>query len=150
MKQRMKLDRKFVFSLFVAVMMVTWAVGLALSYNIKTTSSGMKIEKVYDRLLDAKEKITILKSGYVLIEYLYIADPTGLDKKAMYENFAARFSGIIVLEEVAISEENQTMDQMIAPDGDVVPLDNVTSSTIFSVFCDNSVVQPRECLLRNV
>jgi hypothetical protein len=146
----MKLDRKFVFSLFVAIMMVTWAIGMALSYNIKTTSSGMKIENVYDRLLDAKEKITILRSGYVLIEYLYIADAGGIDKKAMYDNFAARFSDVVVLEAIAVSAENQTMDQMIAPDGDVIPLDNVTSSTIVDVFCENTLVQPRECLLRSV
>ncbi|MFH0956648.1 MAG: hypothetical protein V1813_02175 [Candidatus Aenigmatarchaeota archaeon] len=146
----MKLDRKFVFSLFVAVMMVTWAIGMAVSYNIKTTPQGVKIEKVYDRLLTGTEKITILKSGYVLIEYLYVMNPETLDRKAMYENFAARFSDVVVLEAVAISAGNQTMDQMIAPDGDVIPLDNVTASNLVDVFCDNSVVQPRECILRNI
>jgi hypothetical protein len=146
----MKLDRKFIFSLFVAVMMVTWAIGMAVSYNIKTTPQGMKIEKTYDRLLEGKEKITILRNGNVLIEYLYVMSPETLDRKAMYENFAARFSDIIVLEMVAISADNQTMDQMIAPDGDVILLDNVTASTIVDVFCENTVVQPRECILRGI
>jgi hypothetical protein len=146
----MKLDRKFIFSLFVAVMMVTWAIGMALSYSIKTTPQGMKIENVYDRLLTGSEKITILRTGRVLIEYLYVTGPETIQRRAMYENFVARFSDFAVLEAVSITQENETLDQMIAPDGDVIPMDNVTASNLVDVFCQNSVVQPRECLLRNV
>jgi hypothetical protein len=146
----MKLDKKFIFSLFVAVMMVTWAIGMALSYSIKTTPKGMKIENVYDQLLTGTEKITILRTGRVLIEYLYVDSAESLDRKAMYENFVARFSDFAVLEAVSITQENETLDQMIAPDGDVIPMDNVTSSNLVDVFCENSVTQPRECLLRSV
>lgn len=146
----MKLDKKLIFSLFVAVMMVTWAVGMALSYSIRTMPQGMKIESVYDRPLTGPEKITILRTGRVLIEYLYVTGPESIERKAVYENFVARFSDYAVLEAVSITQANETMDQMIAPDGDVIPMENVTAANLVDVFCENSVLQPRECLLRSV
>jgi len=36
------------------------------------------------------------------------------------------------------------------PTGDVIPLDNVSSSDLIDVFCKNSYVQPKECLLREI
>ena len=147
----MKIDRQFVFTLVVGVMMITWAMGLALSYNIKTTPTGMNIENVYDRLLTGTEKVTILRSGRVLIEYLYTTGPDTPDRKALYENFVARFSDYTVLELVEVSAANQTMDQMIVPSGDVLPLGNITTTdALVDLFCDKTLVQPRECLLRDI
>jgi hypothetical protein len=147
----MKFDRKTVFALLVGVMMVTWAIGLALSFNIKLAGDqGMRIEDVYDKLLTAKEKIAILKSGRVLIEFLHNGTQENLDKKAAYENFVARFKGFVVLEAVEISQSNQTTDQMINPQGDIVQLDNVTATQLVDVFCQTTIIQPRECLLSGI
>jgi len=147
----MKFDRKRFFALFVGVMMITWAIGLALSFNIKLAGDqGMRIEDVYDQPLTANEKIAILKSGRVLIEFLHNGTQENLDKKAAYENFVARFKGFVVLEAVEISQSNQTMDQMINPQGDIVPLDNVTSTQLVDVFCQTTIIQPRECLLSGI
>ena len=147
----MKIDRQFVFSVVVGIMMITWAMGMALSYNIKTTPQGMKIDNVYDRPLTGTEKVTILKTGRVLIEYLYTEGPDSSETTALYENFVARFSDYAVLEMVEVSADNQTSNQMIVPSGDIIPLDNVTTSdALLNLFCENSLVQPRECLLKSV
>jgi hypothetical protein len=147
----MKIDKQVIFTAVVGIMMVTWAMGMALSYNIQTGPQGMKIESVYTEPLTGTEKVTILRTGRVLIEYLYLpGDPEALDRRALYENFVAQFGGFAVLNVVEVSAENETLNQMIAPDGDIIPLDNVTAASIVDVFCDNAFVQPRECLLRSI
>ncbi len=146
----MKIDRQFVFTVVVGVMMITWAMGMALSYNIKTAPTGMKIENVYTEPLTGKEKVTILRSGRMLIEYLYIPGEESMEKIPVYDSFAGRFSDFIVLEKVEVSDANQTLDQMISPTGDVIPLGNVTEAQLIDVFCDNTFVQPKECLLMSI
>ncbi len=146
----MKIDRQFVFSVVVGVMMITWAMGMALSYNIDVSPQGNKIESVYTEPLTGQEKVAILRSGRMIIEYLYIPGPGSLERIPVYDSFSAQFSDFIVLEKVEVSYENQTLDQMIAPSGDVIPLGNVTEAQLFDVFCDNTFVQPKECLLRSI
>ncbi|MBN1896873.1 MAG: hypothetical protein JW789_04085 [Candidatus Aenigmarchaeota archaeon] len=147
----MKVNKQFVFSIFVGVMMITWAIGMALQYNIDVSpGKGAKIETVYRELLTGQEKVSILRTGRVLIEYLYMTGPGAVDKSITYENFAARFGDLIVLQIVEVSQSNQTVDQMIVPTGDVIPLNNVSESELFDVFCKNTYVQPKECLLRNI
>jgi len=146
----MKIDRQFVFSVVVGVMMITWAMGMAMSYNIETGPTGMKIENVYDQPLTGKEKVTILRSGRMLIEYLYTPGEESLQRISLYESFVSRFRDFLVLEKVQVSHDNQTLNQMIAPSGDVIPLENITEVQLFDVFCDNTYVQPKECLLRSI
>ena len=147
----MKINKQFIFSIFVVVMMITWAVGMALSYNIDIGPTGMKIENVYNELLTGKEKVTILRSGRVLIEYLYTSgDIESLEKRAIYESFVARFDSLLVLQTVEVPFDNQTANQMIVPTGDIISLENVSETELFDVFCDNTYVQPKECLLRSI
>ncbi|MCD6495973.1 MAG: hypothetical protein J7K54_01755 [Candidatus Aenigmarchaeota archaeon] len=146
----MKINKQFVFSVFVGFMMITWAVGIALSSQIHTKTNSFSVSNFYDQLLTAKEKVAILRSGKVLIEYLYLFGPDAEQKKADYQAFASRFKDLVVVEAVAVSSGNQTLDQMIVPTGDVIPLDNVSSSDLIDVFCKNSYVQPKECLLREI
>ena len=147
----MKINKQFIFSIFVVVMMITWAVGMALSYNIDIGPTGMKIENVYNELLTGKEKVTILRSGRVLIEYMYTSgDIESLEKGAIYESFVSRFNGLVVLQTLEVPFDNQTANQMIVPTGDIISLENVSETELFDVFCDNTYVQPKECLLRSI
>jgi hypothetical protein len=146
----MKLTKQVVFTLFIGVMMITWAMGIALSYNIQTNNQGMQIQSVYEELLTPLEEVTILRTGRVLIKLLHTGTADGMLKKAEYENFVARFDGFAVLEVVEISDANMTRDEMITPTGDVLPLDNVTGEALINLFCDNTFAQPRDCLLMNV
>lgn len=146
----MKFNRQTIFTIVIGVMMVTWVMGTALSSNLLLSQDEVRIESVYERLLTPQEKITILRSGRVLIEYLHKGGFGSVEKKASYENFAARFKDNVILEVVEIGEDNQTMDQMVTPTGDIVPLGNVSAADLFDVFCENSYVQPKECLLRSI
>jgi len=105
---------------------------------------------VYDRMLTPQEKITILRSGRVLIEYLHAGGFASVEKKAVYENFVARFKDFVVLEAVEIQQANETIDQLVTPTGDIVELENVSAEELVDVFCDNAFVQPKECLMRNI
>jgi len=49
-----------------------------------------------------------------------------------------------------VEQENQTVDQMINPNGDIIPMDNVSAGQLVDVFCDNTLFQPKECLLRSI
>jgi len=146
----MKMNKQTVFTLFIGVMMITWVMGMAMSYNTPITQRGMKIESVYDRMLTPQEKITILRSGRVLIEYLHAGGFASVEKKAVYENFVARFKDFVVLEAVEIQQANETIDQLVTPTGDIVELENVSAEELVDVFCDNAFVQPKECLMRNI
>jgi len=146
----MKIDRQFLFAVVVVFMMITWAMGMALSQNIDVRPQGKQIESVYTELLTGQEKVAILRTGKVLIEYLYIPGPESIDNKALYENFVAQFKDFAVLQAVEVSAGNETMNQMIASDGDIISLDNVTAANMLDVFCDNTIVQPKECLLRSI
>ena len=146
----MKFNRQTVFTVVIGFMLLTWVMGTALSSNLMLSSNEVRIESVYERLLTPQEKITILRSGRVLIEYLHTGGFETVERKAAYENFAARFKDNVIIQVVEISEENQTMDRMITPTGDIVPLENVSSADLFDVFCENSFVQPKECLLRSI
>ncbi len=150
MKLGKKINGKTVFAIVIGVLMVTWAVALALSFNIKTSDQSLQIKDVYDRPLTVQEKIGILRAGRVLIEYLHNGTQYSAGRTAEYQNFAARLQGFIVLETFEVSQANQTLDQMISPNGDIVLLYNVTADQLMDVFCDNSAVQPRDCLLRSI
>jgi hypothetical protein len=145
------MNRKTIFSLFVAVIMITSAIGMVMSYNINVTKDKQtQIKSVYEELLTPQQEISILRSGMSLIVFLHTGDDDSLQKKALYENFAARLNGFIVLEVVDVGQANQTRDEMIVPSGDVIPLQNVTEESLMDTFCRNSLLQPRECILRNV
>jgi len=147
----MKMNRKTIFSLFVAVIMITSAIGMVMNYNkYFTPTDNVQIKSVYEELLTPQQEISILRSGMSLIVFLHTGDEDGLQKKALYENFVARLKGFIVLEVVDVGQSNQTRDDMIVPSGDVIPLQNVTEEGLMDVFCRNSLLQPRECILRNV
>lgn len=146
----MKLDAKMAFTIFIGVIMVTSAVGMALSYRPQISSQGMKIENVYEELLTPQEKITILRSGRMLIEYLHTGGEESIQKRADYEIFISGVGDIVVLEVVEVSYENETKNEMLTPSGDVIPLHNVTADELMDVFCENTIVQPRACLLENI
>ena len=147
----MKLNRQTIFTLFIGVMMITWVVGIAFGSNLQLDQQrGIKIESVYERLLTSEEKLAILRSNMVLIEYLHTGGFESVEKRASYENFVARFKQNAVLQIVEIQQDNETIDQMIPSTGDIVPLDNVSAADLVDVFCENSFVQPRECVLRSL
>jgi hypothetical protein len=146
----MKLNKQTIFTMVIGVMMVTWIVGIALGSNLQTTQQSVRIESVYERLLTPQEKIAILRTGRVLIEYLHTGGFEAVEKRAVYENFVGRFKDFVVLEIVEIGQANETLEQMVTPTGDILELGNVSADGLVDFFCDNSYVQPKECLLMGI
>ena len=148
---KFKVNKKVLFTLLIAIMMVTWPVYMAMTQStISAKPPAMKIESVYDRLLTPQEKISILRTGRMLIEYIHAGGPDAAEKRAVYENFVARFKDFVVLEVVEIQQANETVDQMISPTGDLIPMGNVTQESLLTTFCEKTLVQPKECLLGSI
>lgn len=100
------------------------------------------------RPLKNNEKVSILRSGRVLIQDFYIDDPYHIDFNMVLENFTEEFKRYVVLE---IVKTNETMMQMISPLGNIVELNiNMTKDDLINIFCDISTLQPKECLLREM
>ncbi|UCD02912.1 MAG: hypothetical protein JSV63_03975 [Candidatus Aenigmatarchaeota archaeon] len=146
----MKIDKQVIFTIAVGVMMITWAIGMALSYNIPTGGQQIQIENIYREPISGQQKVGILRAGFVIIEYQYIPGEESLERIPVYESFISRFSDFAVLLELDVQYENETLNQMLTPTGDVIPLENVTEFELVDIFCENTFVQPRECLLRSI
>ena len=143
----MNFNKQTVFTLFIIFMMISWAAGMALRYSIDLSQPSVEIESVYERELTPQEEVGLLRTGRVLIKYFYPLDEGPGEKRALYENFVARFDKLVILETMPVEFYNQTKDEMVAPTGDVIPLANVTGESLLKTYCDNSIIQPRECLL---
>ena len=72
-----------------------------------------------------------------------------MERNSELELFANQFSGFVVLEEVT---GNQTRLEMIDSLGKVTELapENITLEGLTETFCRNSIVKPKECILRNI
>jgi hypothetical protein len=121
----------------------------------------VEVPNVMNEYLSGEQMSSILRSGRVLIRDVYTKDCTDCaSMDVMLELFTNSFSGMIVLEEVMIEPDNTTaVDeggyvkfQMISPSGDVIDLGdkNITQESLTDMFCDISVIQPKECLLRDI
>jgi hypothetical protein len=121
----------------------------------------LQIPTAVDRVLTAEEVSIVLRNGRVLIRNVYTADCTtcAMDS-ATLELFVNIFKGYIILESVMAEPDNFTsVDkdgrikfEMISPTGDIVDLNEIelNQEGLTDRFCDISVIQPRECLLRDV
>jgi len=109
-----------------------------------------EIPNIVTRPLTGSEISYILQTGRVVLrDYYPSACAECLERNTELELFANQFSGFVVLEEVA---GNQTRLEMIDSLGKVTELDpaNITLEGLTDSFCRNSIVKPRECILRNI
>jgi len=140
------------FAIVVGILMLTSVASFALSSLYRMPSKEeVKIPAIIEKPLAPEERVQILQSGKVLIEYLY---PEGCDdcsaKKDTYAKFMDKFKDYAVLE-IAEVPENQTLDRIIGAYGDTEELkDIVTEDRLLEVFCKLAIVQPKECLLMEI
>jgi hypothetical protein len=139
-------------AIFIGVIMIMSVAGFAL-INVSTRGSLTKkdipeISPVMKRPLTPEEKVTVLRSGRVIIENLYPANCTDcFDKNVLLENFVNQYRDYIVMEEVVA---NQTSLKIIGKGGQIKPIENVTDETLMDLFCEMAMLQPKECLLRGI
>ncbi len=135
-------------SLLVLVIMVMSAVGFAMnSATLSNQPQAEEIPNIINYELSAQEQIQVLRTGKVLIENFYAENCTGCaDRNIILKGFAARMQGYLVLENV---KGNVTRLGMIGNQGRIISLDDmeITDGNLLSVFCQNAIAQPRECLM---
>lgn len=121
-------------------------------------SPGISIPNIVNRELTREEKIYILQTGRVLIEDFYVSGCSRCEiDRATLEAFAQEFKEFVVLEEVevyanATNETTYVKLQMIGRTGLIEDLRDmeITQENLTDIFCDIALVQPRECLLREI
>ena len=150
-------------AIFIGLVMVLSAAGFAAisaSHIGPQQQQTSQIPTILNRTLTQEEKVTILRTGRVLIEDLYYPDCSEcLANNRILEAFANRFRQFIVLEKVAVMPGNETNAtggyiklQMIGSGGEIQDLEgqNITEENLLNVFCDIAIAQPTECLLMEI
>ena len=107
-----------------------------------------KVSSIIKNELKPEEKLSILRNGYVLIEYFYEKNCTNcLGEIQELEMFANKYKGYVILEEV---EGNKTLKQMISPRGDIENIENITVENLTEKLCKIAVRIPEVCLLEKI
>ncbi|MBI2675488.1 MAG: thioredoxin family protein [Candidatus Aenigmarchaeota archaeon] len=144
--------------------MIISTIGFALTYQAflgqspqqKTTMPN--ITTIMERELTSNEKLSVLRSGGVIIEARLnssclekcFSDPCApcQQEANILENFALKYSASIVLSKIASFDENAI--RMISGSGSITEITNVTDDGLLDAYCSNAVLKPRECLLKEI
>jgi len=148
----MEFNKQTAMGLFIAFIMIFALIGYAFMSAGGNQGEGNipQIPNIVNGSLEPEEKILVLRTGRVLIEDFYSPEsPESLEKKAMLEGFADRLKDFLVLELVEVPL-NETKIWMIGRAGDVVDIGNITQGDFMTQFCLNAILQPKECLLKDI
>jgi len=137
-------------AIILGLIMIFSMVGFA-GMSIITTErgGGQVISNVIERELSAEEKIFVLRTGRVLLESYYAENCTGCKEfNILGDTFANRFSEYVVFEKV---KGNMTKLQMIGQGGEIKDLEtDISEEGLFDAFCNLAILQPKECLLKDI
>ncbi len=116
------------------------------------------ITAIMERELTANEKLSVLRSGGVIIEARLnetclqecLSEPCEPCQSQVntLKNFALKYSSYIVLSKIVSFDENAI--RMISGSGSITEIANVTDDGLLDAYCTNAVLKPRECLLKDV
>ena len=105
-----------------------------------------------ERPLAPEERISILRNGQTLIEYIYPPNCSECpDKASIYKSFVSspEYQGYVTLSVAA--DENITADWIIGRNGDRTELYDLNSSQeLVDIFCNVALNQPNICLLKEL
>lgn len=137
-------------AIFLGLIMIMSLAGFAaMNISFPTTEDTQGIPSVVDREMTPEEKIFVLRTGRVLMESFYSENCTECSElNILGETFANGFPEYFVFEKV---KGNETRVQIIGQGGEIRELGtNLTEDELFDVFCDIAILQPKECLLREL
>jgi hypothetical protein len=136
-----------IFAIVVGVLMLTSVAGFAIM-NVYQGPQKVEIPTIIEKPLTPQERVNVLQTGRVLVEYLYPEGcATCTEKIAFYQSFANTYKNYAVLE-IAEVPANETLDRIIGMNGDTKELAEVsTSDTFMQTFCSVAISQPKECLM---
>jgi len=151
------MDKERIGAIFVGAIMIFSIAGFATTGLTFTKSNDNQQEEyslptIVSRPFTGREKAIILNSGRVVIESVYNKDCGECKQKNMeITTFTSSLEGFIYLSSVENStEEGFEKFQMIGSRGEIIDLENeeITPENLIDLYCDISIVQPRECLLK--
>ena len=157
MKERMM-------AIVIGALMLFSVAGFALMGLGRFADSGnqpVEVPNVIEAYLSGAEVSQILRSQRVLIRDVYTKNCTQCPiNDATLEMFVNSVAGNVVLEKVMIEPDNTTtVDEngyvkfeMISATGDIVELSGkeLDQENLMDMFCDISLIQPKQCLLRDI
>jgi hypothetical protein len=147
-----KIWKQRLFAIFVGVMMILSVAGFA-TMRFLPEQKNIKISNVVNKVLDPEEKISILREGRTLIEFIYPDNCTWCPEKAnIYNDFvnSDEFKDYAVLETAEVVGINDTIDRMISI-YEIVDLSNVTTKDdLQKIFCSKATQKPEVCLLYEI
>lgn len=113
---------------------------------------GPQIDYISNTVLTPEQKVAVLRAGRVLVEDLYPLNCTECaTATGQLRAFAQQYGQFLVLETAAIPDNATRIFQMIGSGGQIRDLQNISiENDLMNVFCEIAVVQPRDCLLRNI
>jgi thiol:disulfide interchange protein len=146
-------------AIFIGLIMVLSTIGFAVNRsaifsNGEGQENPLSSANIIDRVLTPEEKIYVLRTGRVIIENFY-TDNCSICKenKEVLESFVGKFKGYVLLENVL---NNDTVYiKMIGRGGDIEKFEDAANLTVnedmlMEKFCNLALLQPRECLLREI
>lgn len=135
-------------AIFMGLLMLLSVAGYAIINVYKAPVKEESINPIIKRVLTPEEKIGILRSGKIIIENFYTKNCTEcIDRNNLLESFVVQFKDYIIMEEVLM---NQTSLKIIGKGGKIKNIKNVTEENLMDVFCEMAILQPKECLLREM
>jgi len=146
-------------AIFIGLIMVLSTVGFAVNRSSifsaeQNQENPLSKTYVINRSLASDEKIYVLRTGRVIIENFYTENCSVCEKnKEVMESFAEKFKDYVLLENVL---NNETISiKMIGRGGEIEKFENasalnLTEDMLMEKFCDIALLQPRECLLREI
>ena len=144
-------DKERYMAIFIGAILIFSIAGFAFnSTTLRTPAEqSVQIPSIVEKPLTPEEVIFVLRTGRVLIRNYYSEEPPHLQA---VESFAGKFSDYMVFEKVRV-EANQTRKfEMIGRTGEIKDLSNETinEETLMDLFCDYAILQPKECLMREI
>ena len=149
----MKTRRQSLFvSIFIAITMVGSMIGFATMRAMPEGGKRIELPVVVNKILTPQEKIAALKSGKVIIEFIYPENcTTCAGKLDMYEKFvnSKEFKGYVILS--YSTSENETADWMLNLNGDQINLSSINDTqSLKKMFCKKAIIKPDVCILEEV
>jgi len=142
---------KLIMSLFIALTMLLSIIGFAVIYVTPVSNQNrFTLPYVVNRTLTPEERVSVLRTGRTLIEYIFPPEcKECYEKRKMYESFVMsnEYKGYVVLESVPIEGINETIDKMIGMNGDTFDLSDIkTTEELEKKFCEAALIKPEVCI----
>lgn len=138
-------------AIFIGIIMITSIIGFAMINSMPVNTNVKEIPYILDSPASTEDVVYILRTGRVLIRFWYNNSCADCGEKvSTLERFVNNQKKYAVLERVLIADNETTRSEMIGAGGEVVELKEINDEALLDTFCKIAMLQPKECLLREI